>query len=1079
MSIVVGPGGRINMLTEEQANRLISSGQASVAHMSDDHLSLITGAQESLAGQDEDMSLQEQNMDAVCGDESLGEMTSNVGPEVEMKLSTSAAGDVHNLLEESRGLGCLSSDDDIDINMAMGRDKQMESANEELRVIVHGDEGQNLDCIVDADGNKIDRVTGDVLLGCKDDEGDDDSAEMDTSGMTQDAAIAADGSNSSSKMSNSQHYSCSFCTYTSIYKNNYLRHVAKHNSDQELLHCRRCPFNTIYKHSLKRHMLTHPEEKPEESNANASTTTATATAATDADGGTESTSTSESSLLCDHCPYKTKNPQHFKRHLLRHSNEKTMKTYTCDTCGYASKYKQHYERHLLKHSGKKTYKCTECDYATAYIDNYKRHCMKHSKEKSFSCEQCNYTSAYPDNYKRHMLKHSGEKSYFCPHCNYASAYSDNYERHLLKHANGKIYTCTSCNYRSAYVDNYKRHLLKHTRDKLHTCQYCNYSTVYIDNYRRHVTVHTGEGAQTCPHCNYSTTIKYKYKQHMSLHTGQGLIQCPYCPYKTPRKYQYKRHLSIHTQEGRYNCTICSHSTAYKSSHRKHMLKHGKEPDFAAETSSAETLNEDGGATEHTGITVSIGMHDSTDMNALMEPTTSSSSSSLKSEPSKALNMKSDMKMDVLTSEQMNTSPVTSGVAPLPTRSIRQIKSKRNSLARVCVANTDTVTSLTDCGKKPAESGGNFYNGAVSSDISTSSSSNISLLSGKITEESPAVVTSSGPQTARVAPMTRVSQQQQGQQPLQHQHQQISHIHNQQIQLISPLSAAVQDLTCGGQNLVVNRLGLPSAASDLTRHSSDHQHLASIQNLNAQNLMVASDRGINNLQDMAPLAGHLFCTNTQELSGLTVQDLSTLALQQQAPLGSRHAIAYTVQDMTSTGLNLSSSSTSLTTSRSVATSMTSDGLLPGTMDGVLSSIPSTSSSDTGGTVNLVHHQPVSSADLSTSIQSALHQGLSSGQIIASSGGQSFLLSTPASSQYFTPTPFSGGHPSHITFTAHLPSHIAAQLQSGGLTASSDAGDVGASHLPTSSITQVPQQTITFVQHAVNNAYEHATSNNNAG
>jgi hypothetical protein len=157
VSIVVGPGGRINMITEEQANRLISSGQASMAHMSDDHLSIITGAQESLVGEEEDMSLQEQNMDAVCGDESLGAMNSpNMGPEVEMKLGTSAAGDVRNLLEESRGLGCLSSDDDIDINMAMGRDKQMESANEELRVIVHGDEGQNLDCIVDADGNKID-----------------------------------------------------------------------------------------------------------------------------------------------------------------------------------------------------------------------------------------------------------------------------------------------------------------------------------------------------------------------------------------------------------------------------------------------------------------------------------------------------------------------------------------------------------------------------------------------------------------------------------------------------------------------------------------------------------------------------------------------------------------------------------------------------------------------------------------------------------------------------------------------------------------------------------------------------------
>ncbi|MCP3871912.1 MAG: C2H2-type zinc finger protein [Desulfobacteraceae bacterium] len=53
-------------------------------------------------------------------------------------------------------------------------------------------------------------------------------------------------------------------------------------------------------------------------------------------------------------------------------------------------------------------KCNQCDYSSSQADNLRRHLKRHSGEKSNKCNQCEFASIQAGDLKTHMKTHSGE-----------------------------------------------------------------------------------------------------------------------------------------------------------------------------------------------------------------------------------------------------------------------------------------------------------------------------------------------------------------------------------------------------------------------------------------------------------------------------------------------------------------------------------------------------------------------------------------------------------------------------------------------------------------------------------------------
>ncbi|XP_078485927.1 zinc finger protein ZF(C2H2)-70 [Ciona intestinalis] len=131
---------------------------------------------------------------------------------------------------------------------------------------------------------------------------------------------------------------------------------------------------------------------------------------------------------CETCQYCTNRSDHYKRHLITHSEDKPLK---CGTCGYSTGRSDHYrdlkplkrppraklpiqtsihQQAVQKLSGSgsinpncsrhavspthasalppKRFQCDMCGYATDRSSHYNRHTRTHSEERPFSCDKC-------------------------------------------------------------------------------------------------------------------------------------------------------------------------------------------------------------------------------------------------------------------------------------------------------------------------------------------------------------------------------------------------------------------------------------------------------------------------------------------------------------------------------------------------------------------------------------------------------------------------------------------------------------------------------------------------------------------
>ena len=83
-------------------------------------------------------------------------------------------------------------------------------------------------------------------------------------------------------------------------------------------------------------------------------------------------------------------------------NDKEKASNKCNQCKYASSQVGNLRKHMKKHSGEKTNKCSQCDFASSYTRALRAHLKIHSGEKPNKCNQCDFASSQAGHLRTHM-----------------------------------------------------------------------------------------------------------------------------------------------------------------------------------------------------------------------------------------------------------------------------------------------------------------------------------------------------------------------------------------------------------------------------------------------------------------------------------------------------------------------------------------------------------------------------------------------------------------------------------------------------------------------------------------------------
>uniref|UniRef100_A0A8D8Q8L5 Zinc finger protein 407 n=2 Tax=Cacopsylla melanoneura TaxID=428564 RepID=A0A8D8Q8L5_9HEMI len=139
--------------------------------------------------------------------------------------------------------------------------------------------------------------------------------------------------------------------------------------------------------------------------------------------------------------------------------------HTCCICGHVEPALWRLKRHLLKHTGEKTFECPWCPYKSAYENDLKKHVRQHTGERPYVCAHCPYSATSSSCLLMHLKTHSGEKSFKCVYCSHRSYSKSNMKNHVRTHIGVKPYKCPSCDFYATQKIQVTKHVLKkHGKD---------------------------------------------------------------------------------------------------------------------------------------------------------------------------------------------------------------------------------------------------------------------------------------------------------------------------------------------------------------------------------------------------------------------------------------------------------------------------------------------------------------------------------------------------------------------------------------------------------------------------------------
>ncbi|VEN51159.1 unnamed protein product [Callosobruchus maculatus] len=388
---------------------------------------------------------------------------------------------------------------------------------------------------------------------------------------------------------------CAYCTYQTIVKSKFARHMLKHPADSyKLSTCVYCNATFKNKQALDGHMLKkHPDSIR---------------------------SISTKMHECTLCAFKTVKKGDLDLHMLKHPE--TAENYglkTCIHCKTKFKHKANLDDHILKKHpeyiasvSSKVHKCEYCSYKTTKKDKFIEHMTQHDETADgykLRCDQCEALFTCRTNLDDHIVKKHpnsialvSNKIHQCKHCTYQTVIKSKLARHMFEHQeiadSYKLSTCIHCNATFKSERALENHTLRKHSDspasissKIYKCADCAFKTVRKADLARHSLEHAETAGSykfsTCIHCN----AKYKYKIRLDEHilrqhpeyivsVSSKIYECPYCAFNTVIQAHLARHLSKHPFSGDSykfsTCVSCNATFKGKQAVDDHTLS--KHPD---------------------------------------------------------------------------------------------------------------------------------------------------------------------------------------------------------------------------------------------------------------------------------------------------------------------------------------------------------------------------------------------------------------------------------------------------------------------------------------------------------------------
>ncbi|XP_068156417.1 zinc finger protein 771-like [Drosophila tropicalis] len=184
---------------------------------------------------------------------------------------------------------------------------------------------------------------------------------------------------------------------------------------------------------------------------------------------------------CPHCTKTFEQKSYLRKHMKRHTDEKS---FICPTCDKSFFFKTHLVTHMRVHTGERKFKCQDCSLSFAHNYHLKDHQKIHTGIKPFQCPHCPRTFTQRSNLKLHINLHTDKGKYKCPDCSKSFSMKCALTKHLPVHADEKPFKCCYCPKSYTKRNSLKRHERDHTGE-LYRCTLCPHVFKELYKLRRH------------------------------------------------------------------------------------------------------------------------------------------------------------------------------------------------------------------------------------------------------------------------------------------------------------------------------------------------------------------------------------------------------------------------------------------------------------------------------------------------------------------------------------------------------------------------------------------------------------------
>jgi len=181
------------------------------------------------------------------------------------------------------------------------------------------------------------------------------------------------------------------------------------------------------------------------------------------------------------------NSSKFKYTLQDHLNG--IVKYKCDKCDYCTNRSDHFKRHLLVHSEVKPFKCCRCGYCTGRSDHFRRHLTRHGFTAEEIRQQYLLNGIKTSNNNHEITNIHTKQPTMVPQSNLPIGAIQNISQPINNKLNQsntstlKRHTCEQCGYSTNRHSHFVRHSRTHSNERPFECQYCG-KKFKLDDYRK-------------------------------------------------------------------------------------------------------------------------------------------------------------------------------------------------------------------------------------------------------------------------------------------------------------------------------------------------------------------------------------------------------------------------------------------------------------------------------------------------------------------------------------------------------------------------------------------------------------------